>query len=268
MSRFAAVGMAVAAASILAGCAAAAPAPTGVSLPAGVAFDYQLGGGYSPAQDVGIVVRDRTDAPEPGVYSICYINAFQTQPGELADWPDQSVLMDADGQPVHDADWPDEALLDISSPPAQIVITARVGEWIRGCASDGFDAVELDNLDSFTRSGGALSADDASVLAGELVVIAHEAELAVGQKNAAEHTEMFREESGFDFAISEECAAYRECTTYTDVYGAAVLNIEYTDALPRAFAEMCADPETPPTTILRDRDLTTPADGSHVREVC
>ena len=27
-----------------------------------------------------------------------------------------------------------------------------VGRWIAGCADDGFDAVELDNLDSFTRS--------------------------------------------------------------------------------------------------------------------
>lgn len=93
-------------------------------------------------------------------------------------------------------------------------------------------------------------------------------EPAVGPKNTAEHTEMFCDERGLDFAISEECAAYRECTTCTDVYGAPVLNIEYTDALPRAFAETCADPETPPTAILRDCDLTTPADGSHVREVC
>lgn len=255
----------MATASVLVSCAASSPAPR---FPAGVAFDYQLGGGYPPSEDVGIIARDRTDAAEPEIYSICYINAFQTPPGELSEWPAQSVLTDADGHQVRDPDWPDEALLDISSPAAQDVIADRVGAWIRTCASDGFAAVELDNLDSFMRSGGALSAADASALARRLVAIAHEAGLLVGQKNAAEHAEMFREESGFDFAISEECAAYRECAAYADVYGDAVLNIEYTDALPRTFSEMCADPETPPATILRDRNLTTPADDGHVRMSC
>jgi hypothetical protein len=42
----------------------------------------------------------------------------------------------------------------------------------------------------------------------------------------------------------------------------------YTDALPREFAEMCADPESPTSMILRDRDLATPEDPSYVFETC
>ena len=63
--------------------AACAPAVDVVPLPVGVA-DYQLGEAYRPAEDVTVVVRDATATPEPGVYSVCYVNAFQTQPGSGA----------------------------------------------------------------------------------------------------------------------------------------------------------------------------------------
>jgi hypothetical protein len=75
-------------------------------------------------------------------------------------------------------------------------------------------------------------------------------------------------QAGFDFAVVEECAAYAECGAYTEVYGDAVLDIEYTDALPQPFAEVCADPATPASVVLRDRDLLTPDDDGYVFELC
>jgi hypothetical protein len=231
-------------------------------------FDYQLGGAYPPAEDVSVVVRDRSDAPEADVHSICYINAFQTQPDEFEDWPADAVLADGAGLPVRDPDWPDEALLDISTPAGKEIVIDTVGGWVSRCASDGFEGVEFDNLDSFTRSGGRISVDDAMDVAASLVAIAHAEGLAAGQKNAAEFAATFKDHAGFDFAVSEECAAFDECSAYVDAYGTAVLNIEYTDNLPRPFAEVCADADSPPATILRDRALTTPADGAHVRETC
>ncbi len=101
-----------------------------------------------------------------------------------------------------------------------------------------------------------------------LVEVAHGAGLAAGQKNAAEFAERLHAEAGFDFAVVEECAAYDECGAYTEVYGDAVLDIEYTDELPRSFEEMCADPDSPASMVLRDRDLTTPDDPAHVFELC
>lgn len=255
----------------LTACTASGPAADPIDLavlPHDAVFDYQLGGGYPPADDVTVVVRDRTDAPESGLYSICYINAFQTQPGELDDWPSDAVLVDDSGLPVRDPDWPDEALLDVSSPAGQEIVVATVGDWIRGCAADGFDAVEFDNLDSFTRSGGRITVDDGVEVAARLVAVAHSAGLSAGQKNAAEFAAMLREEAHFDFAVSEECAAYDECSAYVETYGTGVLNIEYTDNLPRPFTEVCAYADTPPSTILRDRDLATPAEPAHRREVC
>ncbi|WP_460782231.1 endo alpha-1,4 polygalactosaminidase [Microbacterium shaanxiense] len=271
MSRSVAVAAAAASMLALTACTASGPAADPIDLavlPHDPVFDYQLGGGYPPADDVTVVVRDRTDAPESGLYSICYINAFQTQPGELDDWPSDAVLVDDSGLPVRDPHWPDEALLDISSPAGKEIVVATVGDWIRGCAADGFDAVEFDNLDSFTRADGRIAIDDGVEVAARLVTVAHSAGLSAGQKNAAEFAAMLREEAHFDFAVSEECAAYDECSAYVETYGTGVLNIEYTDNLARPFTEVCADADTPPSTILRDRDLATPAEPAHRREVC
>lgn len=253
----------------LSGCATTASDATSTFVlpPAGATPDYQLGGAYDPADGVGIVGRDRSDEPADGLYSICYVNGFQTQPGELDSWPDDLVLQ-SDGTPVFDPDWPDEALLDTSTDDRRDRIAEMVGPWIEGCAEAGFDAVEFDNLDSYTRSGDALTLDDNLALAALLVDVAHDSGLAAGQKNAAEDAAALRERAGFDFAVVEECGAYEECAAFTDVYGDAVVDIEYSDELPRTFAEMCADDESPASMVLRDRDLVTPGHDEYVFETC
>ncbi|MGJ0389309.1 endo alpha-1,4 polygalactosaminidase [Microbacterium sp. CGR1] len=235
--------------------------------PAGATPDYQLGGAYDPADGVGIVGRDRSDEPAEGLYSVCYVNGFQTQPGELDSWP-ADLLLQSDGETVFDPDWPDEALLDTSTDDRRARIAETVAPWIEGCADAGFDAVEFDNLDSYTRSDDALSLDDNLALAVLLVDVAHDSGLAAGQKNAAEDAAVLHERAGFDFAVVEECAAYEECAAFTDVYGDAVIDIEYSDELPRAFAEMCADDDSPASMVLRDRDLVTPGHEEYVFETC
>lgn len=211
--------------------------------------------------------RDRSADPAPGVYSICYVNGFQTQPGELGQWA-EDLLLHHDGEVVFDPDWPDEALLDTSTDDRRKRIAARIVPWIEGCADAGFDAVEFDNLDSYTRSDGALTLEDNLALATLFVDAAHAAGLAAGQKNAAEDAGALRQQAGFDFAVTEECAVYTECGAYTAVYGDHVIDIEYTDELPRPFADMCADEESPASMVLRDRDLRTPDDGGYAFEIC
>jgi hypothetical protein len=232
--------------------------------PAGANPDYQLGGAYDPPDGVAIVARDRTADPAPGLYSICYVNAFQTQPGELADWPDDLILKDAFGEPVRDPDWPDEAIVDTRDAAA---VAAIVTPWIDACAASAFDAVEFDNLDTYTRTDGTLTRDDNLTVATLLVRAAHDAGLAAGQKNAAEDARLLRDRAGFDFAVTEECAVWDECGAYTAVYGDAVIAVEYTDDLPRPFAAMC-ESDLPPSAVLRDRDLTTPGDPAYVFETC
>ena len=127
--------------------------------PANAAVDYQLGGAYSPASGVQIVSRDRTAPAAPGLYNICYVNGFQIQPGEEAFWEMQHptlILRDSGGDPVIDADW-NEMLVDVSTAAKRSAVAGIVADWIDGCATAGYDAIEIDNLDSFSRSGGRLT---------------------------------------------------------------------------------------------------------------
>lgn len=279
--RFAEAGSAILIAALLSGCTVGIPGhgdakrdvaesahAVDVTLPpAGGKPDYQLGGAYPPGEAVEIVGRDRTAEPAPDRYSICYVNGFQTQPAERDLW-DDDLLVTVDGEPLIDPDWPDEVLIDSSTADKRERILALVALWIRGCAESGFDAVEFDNLDSFTRSEGMLDIDGNLALAAAYVDIAHDAGLAAGQKNAADFAHQLRDEAGFDFAVVEECAAYLECSRYTEVYGEAVVDIEYTDNLPRTWDEMCADPETPLSVVLRDRGLTVEGYPEHVATHC
>ena len=250
------------------------------TLPTDVAADYQLGGSYDPPTGVGIVARDSSEYPAEGLYSICYVNGFQSQPQDAELWlteypelllryPDGS---DADGavagEPVIDANWPDEMIFDTSTEANRVAIAAVIGETIAQCGERGFDAVEFDNLDSWSRSDGALTLDDSIALASLLVARSTEAGLAAGQKNSAELGSRGREEAGFVFAVSEECAAFDECAAYSDVYGTNVIDIEYTDEVDVDFAELCADPSHLPLTILRDRNLVTPDNPDYVYESC
>jgi hypothetical protein len=239
--------------------------------PAGTVVDYQLGGGYPPVEGVGGVVRDASDEPATGLWSGCYVNGFQTQPGDRDLWLDEHadlVLREADGTPVADPAWPDEMLLDTSTAEKRAGIVAVLGEVVRSCAERGFDAVELDNLDSYSRSDGRLTEDDAVDLARRYAEVAHAAGLAVGQKNSPDLGTRGRGEAGFDFAVAEECHRWDECARYTEVYGSAVLDIEYTDDLRGTWPEVCADPRVPVSTILRDRDLVTPGSAGYAFDRC
>jgi len=252
----------------LSGCAAGPPASAPVPPPVGGGLDYQLGGAYDPPAGVDIVVRDSTDEPAAGVYSVCYLNGFQTQPADsermLTDSPE--LILTANGGPVRDENWPDELLFDTGSAGKRTALAALLLPQVTACATAGFDAVEIDNLDSFTRSAGLLTAADNVAFARILVTGAHDAGLAIGQKNAAELAGPLSEL--FDFAVAEECDRWQECGLYTAAYGDRVLAIEYADDLREDFAAACAVPDRPRSMILRDRDLAVSGAADYVYEHC
>lgn len=248
----------------------ASPPRTVVPPPRNAAFDYQLGGAYRPAAGVRIVVRDRGAKPLRGRYGVCYVNAFQTQPGEAAWWRAEhaELLLRRDGRPVADEDWPDELLLDTSTAAKRAAIAAIVGGWFDGCAASGFDAVEPDNLDSWTRSRGGLDRADNVALARLLTARAHAAGLATAQKNASELAPRGRG-IGFDFAIAEECQVYGECGAYTRAYGRRVLEVEYDDAGGvRGFRAACRARGGRIAVTYRDRDLVARGRRGHAFRSC
>ncbi len=242
------------------------PTPLALRLPQpNAGFDYQLGGAYPPPSGVTVISRDRTEAPAPGLFNICYVNGFQIQPGELDTWktdhPDL-ILKDANGKIVIDPDW-DEAMLDPRTPANRAALADVIGDWIAGCAAAGFDAVEVDNLDTFTRSDGLITEDDAVAQMRLFADGAHANGLAIAQKNSAEIVGR-RDEMATDFAVAEECDRYSECDVYTGAYGDHVLVIEYRR---RDFDKGCAGyPNL--SIVLRDLDLVTAADKGYVYDAC
>ena len=247
----------------------ASAASSDVVLPpeAGIA-DYQLSGAYPPADGVQIVTRDRTEKPADGVYSICYVNSFQTQPGTLRWWKKKHprlLLRDAKGRLVRDPGWPDEVLLDIRTSSRRAELGDLNRAWFAKCRRDGYAAVEPDNLDSWTRSKKRLKQSYAVNFAKRLARGAHREGVAIGQKNAPE---LSGKGLGFDFAVAEECEVYRECGRYTKIYGSRLIEIEYTDNGRTAFTRACAARAGRASILLRDRDVVPAGAKGYVYRTC
>ncbi|MEU1783756.1 endo alpha-1,4 polygalactosaminidase [Streptomyces abikoensis] len=246
----------------------ASGAPANVRRPSPDAvFDYQLGGAYPPAGKVRAVSRDREAKPADGLYNICYVNAFQTQPGEAVGWwkkhhPDL-LLKNDDGHLIVDKDW-DEPLLDISTPAKREALMNIVGPWIDGCAAAHYDAVEPDNLDSYERSDGKLTSQHATAFAQLLAARAHKRNLAIAQKNTTallpQHARI-----GFDFAVVEECGRYKECPEFSHAYDARVFDIEYGK---KDFTAACQAWGKELSITLRDREVSPAGKRGYVYESC
>ncbi len=249
--------------------AAAAPAAraAGFTLPpVNGKFDYQIGQAYTPPNGVTVVSRDREAVPAAGTYTICYVNAFQVQPGEVTWWQqhhDNLLLRDSFGGYVVDGDW-NEILLDISTSAKRTAIAGIVNGWIDGCAADGFKAVEPDNIDSYDRSDSLLSITNAIDYLKLLAPHAHAAGLAIGQKNTTELGTRGKS-AGLDFAIAEECGRYNECGDYIDVYGNNLIDIEYTSG---AYTEACKAVGAKVSVVRRDVDVTAPGSSTYIYKAC
>jgi hypothetical protein len=228
--------------------------------PTHAAFDYQIGGAYTPPRGVKVVTRDHTASPAAGLYNICYVNAFQAQPDELASWPADLLLRDKNGKVVVDEDW-DEALLDIRTPARRERVAARIDKWIDDCAGKGFDAVEPDNYDSYTRSRHLLTANDATAFITLLSRHAHARQLAIAQKNTLELAGL-RKQTGLDFAVAEECAEYDECGRYAKAFDDRVVVVEYSDSGLRKALAGFGDRLS---IVRRDVAVSTPGSKGYVR---
>jgi hypothetical protein len=242
----------------------------GVALPpANGVFDYQIGGAYTPAASTAIVDRDRTDAPAAGKYNICYLNAFQTQPGESGLWPNSVLLRNASGALIQDPGWPGEYLLDTRTAANRQAILGVLGPWMQDCKNRGFAAIEPDNLDSYTRSKGLMTRANNVAMATLLASDAHARGLAIAQKNDTTIAPTGKSAIGFDFAIVEECQQYAECGTFTSAYGTQVYEIEYTDGGGVAnFNAACTARGATLSITYRDRDVVPKGTGGYVFQSC
>jgi hypothetical protein len=238
--------------------AASVPLP-----PTHVGFDYQIGGAYNPPAGVKVVTRDNAASPAAGLYNICYVNAFQAQPGAENEWDSDLLLRDASGKVVYDEDW-GEAFLDISTDGKRQRIAGKIGSLIDSGRTKGFQAIEPDNYDSYTRSGNRLTAGNAQAFIKLLSARAHADGLAIAQKNTPElagnHTA-----NGLDFAVAEECGQYDECGDYTSAFGNNVIVIEYTNS---GRSKACNGWGSTLSIVQRDVDVKPAGSNGYVRKTC
>ncbi|WP_020551349.1 endo alpha-1,4 polygalactosaminidase [Embleya scabrispora] len=226
-------------------------------------FDYQIGGAYTPPAGVKVVTRDHGATPAPGLYNICYVNAFQAQPKAEGDWPADLLLRRGDGSIVYDGQWK-EALLDLRTADKRTAVARKVDALIDECASKGFQAVEPDNYDSYTRSEGLLTGTNAQDYIALLAAHAHQRGLAIAQKNTAELAAN-RKALGLDFAVAEECGQWKECGDYTEHFGNDVIVIEYTA---KGLSNACSKWGDKLSIVRRDLGVSPVGDGKYVRKTC
>jgi len=257
---------------------AATPAQSASRPPVNAGFDYQIGGDYALPAGVDVVSRDWFIGAAPaGAYAICYVNAFQTQDDEggvarrdeRSAWPDDLVLSRLGDDP----NWGGEYLVDISTARKRKQAANWIQPMIRTCKRKGFEAVEYDNLDSWTRFDDTpregdvpFGKRDAIAFAAILAKRAHRLGLAVGQKNTVELTRrQARRRIRFDFAIAEECGRYGECGGYRRLYGDRVIAIEYRR---EDFDKTCQSVGAHVSVVLRDRNVTRPGSDSYTYDRC
>ncbi|MEU6990127.1 endo alpha-1,4 polygalactosaminidase [Streptomyces sp. NPDC046465] len=260
----AAAALSATAAACLLAPSSASAGPSAVELPSPRAgFDYQIGGAYTPPAGVKTVSRDRGATPARGLYNLCYVNAFQAQPGAEKEWDSDLLLRNANGDVVYDGEW-GEAVLDIRTAGKRKRIAAKVNGWIDSCAAKGFQAVEPDNYDTYTRFPGRLKASQAKAFISLLSAHAHDKGLAIAQKNTPDLA-ADRKETGLDFAVAEECGQWDECGKYTAAFGNRVLVIEYSaDGLRKA----CAGWGDRLSIVRRDVGVSPVGSSGYLRRTC
>ncbi len=203
----------------------------------GATWQWQLSGRLNlsvRASVYGVDAFDTTAAQVAALHAkrrkvICYISA-----GSAEDWrPDyraypRSVL----GRPLDG--WAGERWVDIRR---RDVLGPILAKRMDICRRKGFDAVETDNMDSYThRTGFRLTARDQLRFNRMLADLAHRRGLSIGLKNDLDQVRQL--EPYFDFAVNESCVAYDECDMLRPFLrkGKAVFHAEYDVSLRR----MCA----------------------------
>ena len=221
---------------------------------------------------VTVVSRDwfSGEAAADPAYSICYVNAFQTQaneagidrPDERTNWPRRLVLSKLGDDP----NWGGEYLVDIRNASKRERAADWVGQMIEGCADKGFEAVEFDNLDSWTRFDGTPLAKKVPVRQARGARLreaarrrAHALGLAVGQKNTADVTRGQAAPRRLRLRDRRGVRPLRECDRYRSVYGDRVIEIEYRR---KDFDRPAATVGDEISIVLRDRLVSTPGQAA------
>jgi hypothetical protein len=219
---------AVAAVALGAAPARAAAAPTWWHPTPGLTWQWQLSGSLDLSVKAAVYDVDGVETTAAqvtalhtaGRRAICYVNA-----GAYENWrPDRGRFPAAVlGRPLDG--WAGERWLDVRRWD---VLGPIMADRLRVCRAKGFDGVEPDNVDGYANASGfPLTAADQLTYNRRLAALAHSLGLAAGLKNDLDQAATLA--PAFDFAVNEECAAYRECAALRAFTAARkpVFHVEY-----------------------------------------
>ncbi|KAF2713497.1 glycoside hydrolase family 114 protein [Pleomassaria siparia CBS 279.74] len=187
--------------------------------------------------DAGIYEVDMFYTPEETIKTmqelgqnvICYFSAATAE-----NWRDDYGLFDESSLGLELPDWPGERYLDIRKKNVLDVIKKRIDT----AAEKGCNAVEPDNVDVYSNDNGFSPAIVPADTVAYLHLVSEYARskgMSVGIKNCVEILgDIFPD---VDFAISEECVQYKNCTAYANfttapsptTIGKPVFEVEYVD---------------------------------------
>jgi hypothetical protein len=209
------------------------PAPVSCSScwhpPVTLTFQWQLTGTVDQSYNAELYDIDLFDNPASVVASLhqaghkvaCYIDAgtWENERPDASEFP-ASVLGNSNG-------WPGEKWLDIR----QVSVLAPImNARMELCKSNGYDAVEFDNIDGYSNSTGfPLTAQDQLVYDTWLANQAHTLGLSVALKNDTDQISTLL--PYFDWDLDEQCIQYNECDTLLPFIqaGKPVIDVEYVE---------------------------------------
>jgi hypothetical protein len=184
----------------------------------------EVDGFDTPASTVAALHRSM-----PGRGVVCYIDA-----GTWENWRPDAGKFPKYLLGLEDGGWPGERWLNIAR--FQGTLSAIMRARVAMCRSKGFNAVDFDNVDSYTNDTGfPLTAANQLAYDVFLANTAHRLGLSVALKNDIEQIPELL--PYFDFAIDEQCFEYADCLTSQNsgeyglnefvTEGKAVFDIEY-----------------------------------------
>ncbi len=194
----------------------------------GASWQWQLSGRIDTSVKAKVFDVDGEDTSRAVVRSlhrkgakvICYLSA-----GSWEEWRRDADRFPSSVKGKALEGWPGERWLDIRELDLLLPIMER---RIKACRAKGFDAVEPDNVDGYQNdSGFPLTWADQLTYNRAIARLAHKHHLGVGLKNDGEQVRALVRH--FDFAVVEECVAYKECSKWKPFVRAnkAVLHAEY-----------------------------------------
>jgi hypothetical protein len=135
----------------------------------------------------------------------CYITA-----GTLENWRPDTELLDVEVLGNTYAGFADERWIDVR-------LISQIRPWLEAkmdmCRAKGFDAIEFDNVDGWqpdNKTGLNITADDEIAFIVYMANAAHARGMSMALKSNVEQVPAVL--PYVDFAVVEECFAYKECT--------------------------------------------------------